>query len=214
MSNRGKKWTIALFAVLLLIIDQVIKIVVKLNMTIGESIPMFGDSSWAQILFIENNGMAFGMQFGGLGGKLLLSIFRIILCAVIIWYINKLIVKYKAGWGPIIGVTMILVGAIGNIFDSVFYGLIFSESTTSQVSSIVPFGTGYASVLCGKVVDMFYFPLIKTNLPSWLPIWGGKYFEFFAPVFNFADSCITCSVVYLLLFQRKFFAKIHKQEKK
>ena len=98
MSNKGKKWTIALIAVLLLVIDQVIKIVVKLNMTIGESIPMFGNSSWAQILFIENNGMAFGMQLGGLGGKLLLSIFRIVLCGLIIWYINKLIVKYIFVW--------------------------------------------------------------------------------------------------------------------
>lgn len=214
MSIRGKKWTIALLTTGLLVIDQLIKIAVKLNMTIGESIPMFGNSSWAQILFIENNGMAFGMQLGGLGGKLLLSIFRIVLVGVIIWYINRLITKHNAPWGVLIGITLILVGAVGNIFDSVFYGLVFSESTATQAATIVPFGTGYAGVLCGKVVDMFYFPLIKTTLPSWFPIWSGRYFEFFAPVFNFADACISCSVIYLLLFQRKFFARIHKSEKK
>lgn len=204
---------LTLLAIVLLCVDQLIKIIVKLNMTISESIPMFGNSSWAQILFIENNGMAFGMQWGGIAGKLLLTIFRIILVAVIIWYIGRLMKKYNAPWGALIGVTLILVGAIGNIFDSVFYGLIFSESTHTQVAHLVSWGQGYAPILRGKVVDMFYFPIIRTTLPSWFPIWGGKYFEFFSPIFNFADACISCSVVYLLLFQRKFFATIHKKQR-
>lgn len=213
MSNKGKKLMLTLLAIVLLCVDQLIKIIVKLNMTISESIPMFGNSSWAQILFIENNGMAFGMQWGGIAGKLLLTIFRIILVAVIIWYIGRLMKKYNAPWGALIGVTLILVGAIGNIFDSVFYGLIFSESTHTQVAHLVSWGQGYAPILRGKVVDMFYFPIIRTTLPSWFPIWGGKYFEFFSPIFNFADACISCSVVYLLLFQRKFFATIHKKQR-
>ena len=213
MSNRAKGWIIGTLSLVLLMIDQIVKIAVKLNMTIGEGFSMFGNSSWAKILFIEKNGMAFGMQFGGIAGKLALSIFRIILIALLIWYIGKLIKKYNAPWGALIGVTLILVGAIGDIVDSMFYGLIFTESTNMSVASLVPFGEGYAPFLCGKVVDMFYFPLIQTTLPDWLPIWGGRYFEFFRPIFNFADSCITCGVIYLLLFQKKFFAQIYKTTK-
>lgn len=200
--SRGKK--ITLLVVLILVIDQVVKIWIKTNMTIGESIPVFGD--WFKIYFIENNGMAFGMQFGGAIGKLLLSLFRIVLIGFIIYYIKKLLRK-EAPMGVIYGVGLILVGAVGNVVDSMFYGLIFSESTFTQVATFLPEGGGYASFLHGKVVDMLYFPLIDTTLPNWVPIWGGEQFLFFRPIFNIADSCITIGVFYLMLFHRKFFSR-------
>lgn len=196
---------ISLLVILLLVIDQVIKFAVKLNMTIGESIPVFGD--WFQICFIENNGMAFGMQFGGVIGKLALTLFRVVLIGFIIYYLRKLIKRAWVPTGALVGLTLILVGAIGNVIDCIFYGVIFDASTPFQVAQFLPEGGGYAPLLFGKVVDMFYFPLIESTFPSWLPIWGGEDFIFFAPVFNFADSCISIGVVYLLLFQYKFFSK-------
>ena len=212
MSIRGKKWTILLVAIILLAIDQAIKFYVKLSFSYGQGFEMFGHSKWAQILFIENNGMAFGMQLGGVWGKILLSSFRLILIGVLIWYINRMINRGKAPWGVVIGFTMILVGAVGNMIDSAFYGLIFSESTYGTVATMVPFGEGYAPFMQGKVVDMFYFPMIHGTWPSWVPRVGGQEFEFFHPIFNFADSCITCGVIYMILFQRKYFAK--KEENK
>lgn len=196
---------ISLLVVLLLVIDQVIKFVVKLNMSLGESIPVFGN--WFQICFIENNGMAFGMQFGGVLGKLALTLFRVVLIGFIIYYLRKLIKRAWVPTGALVGLTLILVGAIGNVIDCIFYGVIFDASTPFQVAQFLPEGGGYAPLLFGKVVDMFYFPLIESTFPSWLPIWGGEDFIFFAPVFNFADSCISIGVVYLLLFQYKFFSK-------
>lgn len=194
MSSKNKKWILAILALALLLIDQAIKFYVKLHFTLGEGVGMFGDSRWAQILFIENNGMAFGMQLGGIAGKIFLSLFRLALIAFLVWYINRLIVRQKANWGVLIAVTLVFVGAVGNIIDSLFYGLIFSESSYTEVASLVPFGEGYAPFLRGKVVDMFYFPIIRYHD-----------FEFFRPVFNFADACISCAVIYVLLFQRKFF---------
>lgn len=198
--SKGKKITI--FVVLILLIDQIVKIWIKSHMTMGESIHVFGN--WFQIYFIENNGMAFGMQLGGAMGKFLLSVFRIALAGFMIYYLNKL-VKSKAPTGVLIGVALILVGAIGNIFDSLFYGLIFSESTFTEVATLFPDGGGYAPFLFGRVVDMLYFPIINTTLPDWIPIWGGSDFIFFRPIFNIADSCITVGVIYMLLFHRKFF---------
>lgn len=197
---------VSIFVVLLLVIDQVIKFAVKLNMTLGESIPVFGD--WFQICFVENNGMAFGMQFGGMIGKILLTLFRVILIGFIIYYINKVLLKKSdTPTGVIVGVSLVLVGAIGNVIDCLFYGQIFSASSYLMVAELFPSGGGYAPLLMGKVVDMFYFPIIDTVLPEWVPIWGGEEFVFFRPVFNFADSCISVAVIYMLLFQRKFFAK-------
>lgn len=196
---------ISIFVVLLLVIDQVIKFAVKLNMTLGESIPVFGD--WFQICFVENNGMAFGMQFGGMIGKILLTLFRVLLIGVIIYYINRVLLKRSdTPTGVIVGVSLVLVGAIGNVIDCLFYGQIFSASSYLMVAELFPSGGGYAPLLMGKVVDMFYFPIIDTVLPEWVPIWGGEEFVFFRPVFNFADSCISVAVIYMLLFQRKFFA--------
>lgn len=200
--SKGKK--ITLLVVLILMIDQIVKIWIKTHMTIGESIPIFGN--WFQIYFIENNGMAFGMQFGGSVGKLLLSLFRLVLIGFIIYYINKLI-KMKAPTGVLYGVALILIGAIGNIIDSMFYGLVFSESTFTTAATLFPEGGGYAPLLYGKVVDMLYFPIINTTLPTWMPFYGGEDFIFFRPIFNIADSCITIGVVYLILFQRKFFSR-------
>lgn len=204
--SRGK--LVVLFVVLLLVLDQIIKFAVKLNMTIGESIPVFGD--WFQIYFIENNGMAFGMEWGGSFGKLLLSLFRIGLIGFIIYYIRKLILQAGTPMGVLVGVSLILVGAIGNVVDSLVYGVIFNESTYTTVSTLFPEGGGYAPVLYGKVVDMFYFPLITSHFPDWVPVWGGEEFVFFRPIFNFADACISCGVIYILLFQRKFFAAVAK----
>lgn len=197
--SKGKK--ISILVILILMVDQIVKILIKTHMTIGESIHIF---NWFQILFVENNGMAFGMQFGGTIGKLVLSLFRIALAGFIIYYIKKLI-EQKAPTGILVGVALILVGAIGNIFDSLFFGLIFSESTPTQVATMFPDGGGYAPFLFGKVVDMLYFPLIDTTLPDWVPVFGGEHFLFFRPIFNIADSCITIGVIYMLLFQRKFF---------
>ena len=200
--SRGTR--ISIFVVLLLVIDQVIKILVKTNMTIGQSIHVLGD--WFQIYFIENNGMAFGMQFGGQIGKYLLSIFRIVLVALILVYMKRLLKKPETPWGVLIGLAAIMCGALGNIVDSLFYGLVFSESTFTQVAQLFPEGGGYAPFLQGKVVDMLYFPLIDTDLPSWVPFWGGRHVIFFRPIFNFADSCITCGAIYLLIFHWRFFS--------
>jgi signal peptidase II len=211
--STGQKVTI--FVILLLLIDQAIKVAVKLNMTVGESIHVFGD--WFQILFIENRGMAFGMQFGtGIFGKLFLSLLRLGLIGLLIWYLHKLIKRdngsssvsktpTKVPVGVLVGLALVLVGAVGNMLDSLFYGLIFSASDTMQKAVLFPIGGGYAPMMFGQVVDMFYFPIIDTNLPKWFPIWGGDNIVFFRPIFNFADSCVSVGVIYLLLFQRKFF---------
>lgn len=200
--SRGTK--ISIFVVLMLLIDQIIKFLVKTNMTVGESIHVFGD--WFQIYFIENNGMAFGMQFGGSVGKYILSIFRVVLVVVILLYIKKLLKRKETPMGVLIGLAAIMCGALGNIIDSLFYGLIFSESTYTQVAQFLPEAGGYAGFLQGKVVDMLYFPIIDTDLPQWFPFWGGNHVIFFRPIFNFADSCITCGALYLLFFKWRFFS--------
>ena len=213
MSIKGKKWTVVLLFLILLATDQLIKFYVKLNFAYGGGFEMFGSGKWAQFLFIENNGMAFGMQLGGVAGKILLSSLRLVLIAALIWYIHRLIKRGKAPMGVLVGMTMILVGAVGNMVDSAFYGLIFSESTHETVAHLVPFGQGYAPFMCGKVVDMFYFPIIHGTLPSWFPFHGGEPFEFFRPIFNFSDSCITCGVFYLILFHWKDFGKKEQKDK-
>ncbi|MBQ7222797.1 MAG: lipoprotein signal peptidase [Bacteroidales bacterium] len=201
--GRGTK--ITLFVVLLLIIDQTIKILVKTNMTIGESIGVIGD--WFQLYFVENVGMAFGMSIGGNIGKFFLTVIRIALGIAIIFYIRKLLKRDDTPVGVLIGLAAIVCGAFGNIIDSLFYGIIFSESSFTQVAVMFPPEGGYAPMFFGKVVDMFYFPLIDITLPDWLPIWGGRPFRFFDAVFNFADSCIVVGAFYLLIFNWKFFGK-------
>lgn len=208
----------------LVIIDQIIKIVVKTNMSIGESINVFGD--WFQICYVENEGMAFGMKFGGVAGKYFLTVFRLVIAGALIWWMSRLVKEdrtarlagdgtashsaeggavsglSKGGTvshsaksrrvpaGVMVGLSMVLAGAIGNIIDCLFYGPIWNEA---------PF-------MLGKVVDMFYFPIIDTTFPEWLPVIGGHPFKFFTAIFNFADSCVTCGALYLIFFQYSFFA--------
>ena len=191
----------ALIIVAILLVDQAIKIWVKTSMTLHESIHV---TDWFYITFIENMGMAFGMQ---LGSKIILSLFRVAAICFLGYYIWKQ-VKQNARTGYIVCLSMVLAGAAGNLIDCMFYGLIFNESSPNYVSYFVPFGTGYAPFLMGKVVDMFYFPLIETEWPTWVPMVGGDHFVFFSPVFNFADASISVSVVLLLLFYREEISKI------
>jgi signal peptidase II len=178
-------------------------------MYLGQEYHIF--DNWFIIHFTENNGMAFGMQFGGETGKIFLSIFRIIVVGVIGWYLYSLI-KDKAHSGFINTISLIFAGALGNIIDCVFYGKIFSDSLF-QVATFLPKQCGYSSLLQGKVVDMLYFPLIDTYLPDWLPVFGSRHFIFFRPVFNIADASITIGVILLILFQKKFFNKISGEKK-
>ncbi|MDD5992714.1 MAG: lipoprotein signal peptidase [Prevotellaceae bacterium] len=190
-----------LLLVFILVADQVSKILVKTNMTIHESIEIF---SWFKILFIENNGMAYGME---IGSKLLLSLMRVLLIGVLSVYLVREI-KEKARWGYIVCLVMVVAGAIGNMIDGMFYGLIFDESTPYTVSELVPFGSGYSSFMTGKVVDMLYFPIINTTWPEWVPMVGGEGFIFFSPIFNIADSSISVGVVALLIWYRKELAEL------
>jgi signal peptidase II len=190
-----------LIVLAVLLIDQVIKIWVKTSMTLHESIHV---TDWFYITFIENNGMAFGMQ---LGSKIILSLFRVIAISALGYYI-WVEVKRQAKIGYIVCLSLVLAGAVGNLIDCMFYGLMFNASSPYYLSYFVPFGTGYAPFLMGKVVDMFYFPLIETEWPTWMPFVGGEHFVFFSPVFNFADSCISVSVVWLLLFYRQEISKM------
>ena len=192
-----------LLGILIVVIDQASKILVKTNMELGQHFNVIGN--WFQILFIENDGMAFGMKFGGATGKFLLSLFRIGLFAALWWWISSLVKKTapepaeglgeavggRVPFGVPVGLTLIAAGAFGNIIDSLFYGLIFN----------------YAPFMFGRVVDMLYFPIIDTYWPSWMPFVGGEHFLFFSPVFNFADSCVTVGALYLIFFQYKFFAR-------
>lgn len=181
---------------LVLFADQALKIWIKTNFFLGEHIRV---ADWFFIYFIENNGMAFGVE---LFSKIFLTLFRIVAVIFIGYFIYSSIKKEKYPFGFIAAVSFIFAGALGNIIDSVFYGLIFSESSVSQVASFMPEAGGYAPVFYGKVVDMFYFPIIQTTLPNWLPFWGGNEFVFFSPIFNLADSSITIGVFIIFLFYR------------
>ena len=187
---------VALIVAIALIIDQVIKLSVKLGMRLYESIHI---TDWFYIYFTENPGMAFGME---IFGKLFLTLFRIVAICWLIYYVCKIRGK-GFPMGYVVCVALIIAGAAGNVIDCVFYGPLFSESTPYSVSHLVPWGEGYAPMLKGKVVDMFYFPLVEWNWPSWLPVIGGDHFIFFSPIFNFADACISCGVIAILLFYSK-----------
>ncbi len=186
---------------LVLCIDQALKIWVKTHMMIGQEYKIIGD--WFIIHFIENNGMAFGMELAGKFGKIILSVFRIVAVVGIAYYLKQLS-KKDVSYGLIFSISLVLAGAIGNIIDSAFYGMIFNDSYP-QVASLFPAEGGYSSFLHGKVVDMFYFPIIEGNFPSWIPKWGGEHFIFFRPVFNVADSAITIGIAIILIFHRKYF---------
>jgi signal peptidase II len=194
----------AIFLIIaVLVADQITKILVKTNMTIGEEIQVIGN--WFIIHFTENKGMAFGLDFPGDNGKSVLSIFRLLAIAGIGLYLRYLI-RHEVHRGLILSVALILAGAAGNIIDSLFYGMIFTDSW-GRVAAMFPEGGGYAPFLQGKVVDMLYFPVIKGTWPEWFPWWGGSSMVFFRPVFNLADSCITIGVAIILIWQKRFFAE-------
>jgi signal peptidase II len=207
MSLRNKAF---IFIGLILLADQVLKIWVKTHMPLDGNIAIFGE--WFNIHFTENPGMAFGMEFGGPAGKIILVIFRIVMAAAILWYIPKMILK-GASTGLIMGAAGICAGALGNIIDCAFYGMIFDTGTVFSPGferyvgyagvSQLSLHEHYSSFLHGCVVDMFYFPIIKTTYPEWLPFKGGQEFIFFRPIFNVADAAISVSIFYLVLFQRK-----------
>jgi signal peptidase II len=189
----SKGWKLIILGAVMVVIDQIIKVLVKTNMDLGESIDVIGE--WFKLHFVLNDGMAFGMAFGGVWGKLLLSLFRVVLSGGLIWWISKLVKKSDTPVGVLFGLTLITAGAIGNIIDCFFYGMIWPE--TMMAGAPFPF-------MFGKVVDMFYFPLFDYDF------WGFKG-TFFGAVFNFADACVTCGAIYLLLFKYKFFAKDTKK---
>ncbi len=193
----GYGWIAAIIVAVILIVDQIIKIEVKTHMSLGEASRV---TDWFYIEFIENNGMAYGMTFIN---KLVLSLFRMVAICGIGWYIWRVVKSGLYGLGYVVCLAMVLAGAAGNLIDCMFYGMVFSASTPFDVASFVPFGTGYSTFLHGKVVDMFYFPIIHTTWPEWMPFWGGEDYVFFSPVFNFADSCISVGVVLLLIFFRR-----------
>lgn len=213
--NKLSRGTVAIIVIfLVIIVDQISKILVKTNMSLGEVIEI---TSWFKIYFVENPGMAFGMELGSgeskSFGKLFLSLFRIIAIGFIGYYLCQL-VKRKFTKGFIACAALIFAGAFGNIIDGVFYGEIFSASYPGHVASFVPIGEGYGSWLHGKVVDMLHFPLIESTFPSWFPFVGGEDFTFFSPIFNIADSAITVGIFILALFYRKEFAESFEKEKK
>ena len=192
------------FIILILILDQILKIWIKTHFVMGQELHIFG--RFGMLHFIENNGMAFGMEMGGRPGKLFLSMFRILAIIGIGWYLTGL-VKKDANLGLILAISAIMAGAIGNIIDCAFYGMIFSESNYDQVAVLFPAGGGYAPFLHGKVVDMLYFPVISTHWPTWSPFRPGQSLVFFRPVFNLSDSAITCGVLSIIFFQKRMFSE-------
>jgi signal peptidase II len=198
-----------LIIALIIIADQALKIWIKTHYPFGEVMKL-GGFEWAKLYFIENKGMAWGWEFGGDWGKMILTLFR--LAAVIFgtWYLAK-IVKQQYHKGFIICASLIYAGALGNLLDSMFYGLMFEESTYAHVAKIFP-PHGYAGFLHGRVVDMLYFPMVDTTFPKWFPFFGGERFEFFSPIFNIADASISAGVITLFVFQKKFFRKHKKEE--
>lgn len=192
----------ALIILAVLLADQLLKFWVKQSFFLGESMPLFGQGhTWAYLQFVENRGMAFGLEFGGNAGKMALTIFRILALVGIGWLLHKA-VKERRGGMLEASLALVFAGALGNIIDSTFYGLIFDASTPFQKAVLFPPDGGYAPLLHGAVVDMFYFPLLHGRFPQWVPLWGGQEYEFFRPVFNIADAAISVGIIMVVLVQR------------
>lgn len=206
-----RKWAVIAVILSVLIVDQVLKIFIKTHMSYGTGFNILG-LDWARIHFVENKGMAFGLSFGGTVGKLILSGFRILMVGMLI-YIIRGIIKTGESMGLLLCFSLIIAGAIGNIIDSAFYGMFFSESLFhGPPATFLADASGSLGFLQGKVVDMFYFPMLRGTFPEWLPFWGGDQFIFFRPVFNVADAAISVGVISILLFHRRFFKneQVHK----
>jgi signal peptidase II len=208
-----KSRNIVLLILLILIIDQAVKFYIKTHFYIGQEIKVLG-MNWFKLHFVENEGMAWGWKMGGEWGKVALTLFRLVACIAGVFIIRDFIrKKYHPGF--IYCSALIFAGALGNLIDSMFYGLIFNESDPymQNVAQFLPKAGGYAGFLHGKVVDMLYFPIItNTHYPSWFPVWGGEEFEFFRPVFNIADASISVGVIAILIFQNQFFKKTEEQK--
>lgn len=202
--NKKKAFVSLIIILSVLVIDQLIKVGVKTGMYLGERIHV---TDWFQLVFVENPGMAFGWEIEG--GKLFLTLFRMVAVAVIGWYIFKLVKDSNTPLGYIVCLSLVLAGAAGNIVDCVFYGMIFNNPPYPEVAQFVPWGTGYGEFLYGRVVDMFYFPLVEWDMPdwNWLP-YGGEHCVFFSPIFNFADASISCGIIALMIFYHKQVSKI------
>jgi signal peptidase II len=211
ISSNVKSRTVVIIILSIIIADQALKFWVKTHMLYQEQIPLIG--SWFRLFFIENEGMAWGWKFGGEWGKMALTLFRLVAVIFGVFYIRSTIRK-KMHPGFIVCAALIFAGALGNLIDSLFYGLIFSSSDLGMpLATLFPHGGGYAGFLHGRVVDMLYVPIIEDKvLPQWLPVWGGEQFTFFSPIFNIADASISIGVILLLLFQKRFFKK-HPHEK-
>jgi signal peptidase II len=181
-------------------VDQCVKIWVKTHMALHDVIDITG---WFKIAFVENNGMAFGME---LVDKIFLTSFRIVAVVWIVWYMAR-VIRRGTGWAYVVCLSMILAGAAGNIIDCMFYGMIFNNPPSPLVAEFVPWGSGYESLFYGRVVDMLYFPLVEWRWPDWMPVCGGNNFIFFSPIFNIADASITCGVLALILFCRKYYMR-------
>lgn len=208
-NNRMSLKKASALIVLILLIDQISKFYIKTNFALGEELRVF---DWFRILFVENEGMAWGAKIPGEYGKLILTSFRLVaIVGIGYWLYDS--VRKNGSTSLIVAISLIFAGAFGNIIDSVFYGEIFSHSY-NQVATLFPEGGGYGTILHGKVVDMLYFPLWSGYLPSWIPFYGGEYFTFFEPVFNIADSAITIGVLLLIIFNKQAFPQENKKEKK
>lgn len=206
--EKNKRFSLVACAVIvvLILLDQILKIWIKTHMTLGETIPLLGN--WFNLYFVENPGMAFGLSFGQNIGKLLLTILRIALVVFLCWYMHRLIRRDKMDWPVLITFSLIIAGALGNIIDCLFYGVIFNESTVSTLATMFPDGGGYAPFLYGRVVDMIYVKLFP--IPSGFPVWGGTYF--FPAIFNFADTCVTVGVALLIIFNKRVFVDEKRAE--
>lgn len=201
MPKISRGWMVSLIIALVLIFDQWLKIWVKTHMYLHDHTRIF---DWFYLYFTENNGMAFGIE---LFDKLFLTLFRIIAVGFLIWYVSRIINRKEVRTAYLATISLIIAGAMGNIFDCLFYGLVFDQSY-AQLATFLPDGGGYAPLFYGKVVDMLYFPLIDTTWPSWVPFFGGESFIFFRPVFNIADSSISVGIVLIMLFFRKDLSEI------